>query len=99
MEYINIEKRSEAFGNNETEITYSEITSEVFQELIYTSVQVGNKRIPYEDVNGTSEPNTILEFDTPIRVDENVLELLTKYNTDYTGIERARRLSFVNSDI
>ena len=95
---ICIEKRSDSFGNIETKLRYNELTSEVMSELIYTSVEVGNNRIPYEDVNGTNEHNTILEFSTPLRADENKLELITIYNTDYTGIERARRLSFVNSD-
>ena len=97
-EFLNIEKREDAFGSIETELTYSELSSEVMSELIYTGVKVGNKRIPYEDVNGTNEHNTILEFTTPLNTEENLLELVTKYNTDYTGIERARRLSFQNSD-
>ena len=96
--FINIEPRSEAFGNNEIELNPSEITSELITSLIYTGVIVGNEQIEYENINGTNEHNTILHYSTPIRTKENILVLKTAYNTDGLGMELARRLGFANSN-
>ena len=94
---IHIERRVEMFGNEMVELSPESIKTSIATELIYTSVEVGNNKVEYEDVNGTNEFNALFNFNTPIRVEENVLDLVTVYNTDYTGIERARRLSFQNS--
>lgn len=97
-EKINIEKRSDAFGSNVVELQPENITRELFNTLLYTDIKVGNKQIRYENVNGTNEHNTTLQFSSPLRVKSNSLNLVTKYNTDYLGVELARRLSFATDD-
>jgi hypothetical protein len=91
---INIERRSDVFGTNEIELEPQEISRELFTNLLYTDVKVGNKQIKYENTNGTNEYNTTLQFSSPLRIKSNKLELITKYNTDYLGVELAKRLSF-----
>jgi hypothetical protein len=95
-EKINIEKRTDVFGTNEIEIEPQEITRELFTKLLYTNVKVGNKQIKYENTNGTNEYNTVLQFSSPLRIKANNLDLVTKYNTDYLGVELAKRLSFAS---
>lgn len=93
-EKINIERRADVFGTNEIELEPQEISRELFTKLLYTNIKVGNKQIKYENTNGTNEHNTILQFSSPLRIKANNLDLVTKYNTDYLGVELARRLSF-----
>jgi hypothetical protein len=95
-EKINIEKRTDVFGTNEIEIEPQEISRELFTKLLYTNIKVGNKQIKYENTNGTNEYNTILQFSSPLRIKANNLDLVTKYNTDYLGVELAKRLSFAS---
>ena len=90
---IKIEKRSEAFGSNIVELNPTNLERSIFTDLIYSKIVVGNRNIKYENVNGQNEHNTILEFSTPLRVKENTLNLVTKHQTDYLGVELARRLS------
>ena len=95
-EKINIERRADVFGTNEIEIEPQEISRELFTKLLYTNIKVGNKQIKYENTNGTNEHNTILQFSSPLRIKANNLDLVTKYNTDYLGVELAKRLSFAS---
>jgi len=91
-------ERREFFKQNSIEIDLTGVnfTRELVTDLIYNKVKVGNKQIKYENVNGTNEHNTILEFSNPIKISSNTLNLVTDYNTDYLGAELARRLSFTN---
>ena len=95
-EKINIERRADVFGTNEIELEPQEISRELFTKLLYTNIKVGNKQIKYENTNGTNEYNTILQFSSPLRIKANNLDLVTKYNTDYLGVELAKRLSFAS---
>ena len=47
---INIEKRSEMFGNVLIELSPNDINTSILSELIYTSVEVGNDKIMYQDI-------------------------------------------------
>ncbi len=95
---IRIEKREQAFGADIVELNPINLERSLYTELIYSKILVGNNNIKYENVNGQNEHNTILEFSTPLRVKENTLNLVTKHQTDYLGVELARRLS-ISTDV
>jgi hypothetical protein len=95
---IRIEKRNEAFGTNIVEIEPTNIDRSIFADLIYSKILIGNQNIKYENVNGQNEHNTILEYSTPLKIKENTLNLVTKDQTDYLGVELARRLS-ISTDV
>lgn len=89
-----IDYKKEMFGNDEFQISPIKVELSVDNSLMFTSTKVGNKRIAYEFQNGTEEFNTELEFSQELSAKDNVFDLVTKYNTDYLGVELARRLSF-----
>jgi hypothetical protein len=89
-----VDYKSEMFGNDEFQISPIKVELSVDNSLMFTSTKVGNKRISYEFQNGTEEFNTELEFSQELSAKDNVFDLVTKYNTDYLGVELARRLSF-----
>lgn len=92
---IRIETRDIAFENPEIiEITLDEIVKKFNNDYIFTKVEVGNNNIKYENVNGTNEFNNLHEYALPINVKSKSLSLKTKYNTDYLGVELARRVQF-----
>lgn len=92
---IRIETRDIAFQNpGIIEITLDEITKTFNKEYIFTKVEVGNSNIKYENVNGTNEFNNLHEYALPLNVKNKNLQLKTKYNTDYLGVELARRVQF-----
>jgi hypothetical protein len=91
---IKIVERDSLFGTNEIEFDVKELEISLANELIYNSVKVGNTRIKYEEINGTEEFNTTLEFSNILRCKENQLNLVVDYNDDYLGVELARRLGF-----
>jgi hypothetical protein len=90
--------RPSLFGLEEIEIGPTEFTVMLADEMMYNAVNVGNKRVQYEEVNGTEEFNTELNFTNNLLCRDNVLDLVSKYNTDYLAIELARRLSFATAD-
>lgn len=89
-----VDYKAEMFGNEEFEISPIKVELSVDNSLMFTSTKVGNKRISYEFQNGTEEFNTELEFSQELSAKDNIFDLVTKYNTDYLGVELARRLSF-----
>jgi len=93
---IHIEKRS--WERDEVIKLYpKEISIYPLLDKMFTEVLVGNNKITYEDVNGTNEFNSVLTFSSPLNARKNTLDLVTDYQTDYTGIENSRRLSFKNA--
>jgi hypothetical protein len=90
--------RPSLFGLEEVEIEPTEFTVMIADEMMYNAVNVGNKRVQYEQVNGTEEFNTELNFTNNLLFKDNVLDLVSKYNTDYLAVELARRLSFATAD-
>jgi len=93
---IHIEKRN--WNRYNTIMLYpDEVSIYPLLERMYTEVIVGNKKMTYDDVNGTYEFNTLLTFSSPLNTIKNTLDLVTDYQTDYNAIENARRLSFQNS--
>lgn len=93
---IHIEKRN--WNRDNTIMLYpDEVSIYPLLERMYTEVIVGNKKMTYDDVNGTYEFNTLLTFSSPLNTIKNTLDLVTDYQIDYNAIENARRLSFQNS--
>jgi len=90
-----IETRADMFGTDALEITPAHVVQETKEDMLWTAVEVGNKKVRYENVNGNNEPNALYEFSLPIKLSRGVkLDLVTDYNTDYLGVELARRESF-----
>jgi hypothetical protein len=90
--------RPTLFGLNPIQIQPKEFTVRIADEMMYNSVDVGNIRVQYEDVNGTEEFNTKLNFTNNLLCRDNALDLVNAYNTDYLGVELARRLSFATAE-
>ena len=94
---IHIEKRDWT-RNKVIKLTYRDISTVPLNDKIFGAIKVGNNKVKLEDVNGTNEFNSISNFTVPIQGDNNVLDLVTEYNTDYTPVEYARRLVYVKAE-
>ncbi len=90
---IHIELAESAFKDemNGT-ITIEELSNKVDSQY-YNIIQVGSKKIEYEDAEGLDEPNTEIEYNTPARV-KKTAKYRNPIQTDYSGAERARRIQF-----
>lgn len=93
-EQIHIETRDRAFGGDEIEVILENIEKSLASEFLFTSVKVGNDPVEYENVNGANEFNMTMDFNTNLNIKSKTLSLVTKYNTDYLGIELARLNQF-----
>ena len=94
---IHIEKRT-YYRENAVYLEYTDIDRKEDQSMMYNEIHVGNNKVQYENVNGLYEFNALMKYTTPLDVENNILNLVTKINTDYTAIEYARRLGLLDSD-
>lgn len=94
---IHIEKR-DWNRNNIIKLTYRDISTVPLNSRVFGAIKVGNDKVKLEDVNGTNEFNSISNYTVPIQGNNNVLDLVTEYNTDYTSVEYARRLVYVKAE-
>ena len=93
---IHIENRIESYSNNSTQINVTDLTIQVGE--YFTKIKAGSPNQEYLSTDGLLEYNIEREFTTPARVKEKLLDLTIPYQTDYTGVELARRIQFSTDD-
>ncbi len=89
---LRIEPFSYFFKNTLTadlgEVAAAEIS--VAEDLLISTIKVGQEPNDYEDVNGRDEPNQSQQWTTPGTRVIKELDLLSKYRKDSLGVELAR---------
>ena len=79
-------------------LRYKSIKASVWKERMFNNLIVGNDKVDYENVNGTNEFNSKLNFSLPKETQKKELILVGDYNTDYLALELAMRSSFSSED-
>ena len=62
------------------------VTQLNYTEWIYNTIKIGYERQDYDYTNGRQEFAHTLEFTNDLSVPTNVLEMVSRYRADYTGI-------------